>query len=362
MTQISPQDNNETDNVYAFYAEDVQTLFNDRMTLRGGVRRTYGTTTLDPTPFATTLVPGSTNYNATTYSLGSTYRFTEWFSGRLGASTGFRAPTATELGANFTVTPIGTTIFGNPNLKPEQSRQVEVGGTVTRSNWRLDVALFQNVIMNRIAPVTTSSIGGVVIQNEMNNPADIVVQGIELQGEDDLMKTFAIRSDRWNWKLFGNGYYNFKMVDNGAVPAAGSNQATRINQYEASIGTRFGQSGSAGCSHGSGWNLQVLGILRGPMWYNTEESLNPAIFPGQSRNTTVYRKDAFWVFNTRGEVEVGKGVKLFAYVNNIFDVNQHPIFIALDTVPCPANQANQNGSCGNSMPGREFVVGAQARW
>ena len=98
------------------------------------------------------------------------------------------------------------------------------------------------------------------------------------------------------------------------------------------------------------------------MWYNTEESLSPVFFPGQIRTVTVYEKEAFWVWNLRGEVEVMKGVKLFAAVNNIFDVNQHPIFIALDQIPCIAIQANQNGSCGNSMPGREFIVGLQARW
>ena len=64
----------------------------------------------------------------------------------------------------------------------------------------------------------------------------------------------------------------------------------------------------------------------------------------------------------RGEVEVRRGVKVFAAVNNIFDINQHPIFFALDRDPCVANRANQNGSCGNSMPGREFVLGVQARF
>ena len=95
------------------------------------------------------------------------------------------------------------------------------------------------------------------------------------------------------------------------------------------------------------------------MWYNTEERL---LIPGQLANVTVYRKSAFWVWNTRYEVDVTPGLKLFAAVNNIFDVNQHPIFIALDETPCIANPAFQNGACGNSMPGREFIVGLQGRW
>ena len=110
------------------------------------------------------------------------------------------------------------------------------------------------------------------------------------------------------------------------------------------------------------WNLQLLGILRGPMWYNTEERLSPIYFPGQVVSTTVYQKEAFWVWNLLGQLEVYKGVKLFGAINNILDQNQHPIFIALDQFPCTANRAQQNGSCGNSMPGRNFVVGVQFRF
>lgn len=59
VPQLAPTDNNQNESVNAFYLEDVQTLLDDRLTLRGGVRRTYGKTTLDPTPFAPTLIPGS---------------------------------------------------------------------------------------------------------------------------------------------------------------------------------------------------------------------------------------------------------------------------------------------------------------
>ena len=131
----------------------------------------------------------------------------------------------------------------------------------------------------------------------------------------------------------------------------------RIIKYGASIGTQFSQLGTQ-----YPWSLQLLGILRGPMWYNTEESLSPVFFPGQNRTVSVYEKGAFWVWNSRFELEVIKDLKLFAAVNNIFDINQNPIFIALDQTPCIANPVFQNGACGNSMPGREFVVGMQGRW
>ncbi|MBS0540771.1 MAG: TonB-dependent receptor [Proteobacteria bacterium] len=358
VTQQSPQDNNETDQIWAFYAEDAQTFF-DRWTIRGGVRQTYGTTTTLQTPFAATLVPGSVNYQATTYSIGSTLRITDWLNGRVGASTGFRAPTATELGSNFTVTPAGTTTtFGNPSLAPETSRQLEIGATVTTQDARLDLALFQNVISNRISAQTISTVGTAVTAQYQNNPSDIVIQGLELQGEADVMRTLGLAvAPGTRWSVFGSGYFNFTMTDYGALPSAGSMQATRINQYEASIGTRYAELDAK-----MPWNVQLLGILRGPMWYNTEERLNPAFFPGQVTSQTIYRKEAFWVWNTRAEIEVHKGVKFFGALNNILDVNAHPIFIALDQRPCQANGTFQNGSCGNSMPGREFILGVQARF
>ena len=358
MNQVSPQDNNETDSVFAFYAEDAQRFWDDRITVRGGVRQTYGNTQLDWTPFAATLLSGSNNYQATTYSVGATVAATNWLNFRVGASSGFRAPTATELGANFTVTPIGTTVFGNPNLSPETSHQIEAGTTANWDGGRFDLALFQNIISNRITANTISSVGGVVVQQQQNNPGDLVVQGFEVQSEASVIRTLNLKvPEIWNWSVFGNGNYNFKMIDYGAPPAFGTDTATRLYQYQTSLGTRFGQSGVD-----MPWNLQLLGILRGPMWYNTEESLNPLLYPGQIRTSTVYRKDPFWVFNMRGEVEVRKGVKLFAMLNNIFDVNASPIFIGADSSPCGMNLVNQNGACGNAMPGREFVVGAHYKF
>ena len=64
----------------------------------------------------------------------------------------------------------------------------------------------------------------------------------------------------------------------------------------------------------------------------------------------------------RGEIGVKKVCKLFAAMNNIFDINAHPIFIGLDSSPCGNNLVLQNGACGNSIPGREFIVGAQVRF
>ncbi len=222
---------------------------------------------------------------------------------------------------------------------------------------QVDAALFQNRILDRITTQVRSSSSAVTISDTINNPGEIMLQGIELQAQLDMLRAFHIAGGNWRWTTFSNAYYNFNMVDRGAVPAAGTTRATRVYEYEAMAGTRFGEYGT-GRAWGD-WNLEIRGLLRGPMWYNTEERL---LLPGQLVNVTAYRKSPFWVWYTRYEVGVSKGITLFAAVNNIFDINQHPIFIALDQTPCLANPTFQNGACGNSMPGREFVVGLQGRW
>jgi vitamin B12 transporter len=356
VSQLAPTDNNQNEAVNALYFEDVQTI-NDRLTLRGGVRRTYGITTLDPTPNAPTLIPGDKQYWATTYAAGAAYQALDWLNLRAGASSGFRAPTATELGANFVTAFTGNITYGNPALQPETSQQVEAGATVTGRSVQLDAALFQNRIINRITTAVRSSSSAVTISDTVNNPGNIVLRGIELQAQADTLKTLGISAGNWRWTTYSNAYYHFHMVDEGAPLAAGTDRATRIYEYEASIGTIFGEKGSG--QPWRDWNLEVRGLLRGPMWYNTEERL---LIPGQQVNVTVFRKSPFWVWYTRYEVGIGNGLNLFAAVNNIFDINQHPIFIALDQTPCIANPTFQNGACGNSMPGREFIVGLQGRW
>ena len=72
------------------------------------------------------------------------------------------------------------------------------------------------------------------------------------------------------WNVFGNGYYNFKMTDYGANAAVGHRHGAahqpvrRVDRHAVRPGR-----------HETPWSLQLLGILRGPMWYNTEESLSP---------------------------------------------------------------------------------------
>lgn len=121
------------------------------------------------------------------------------------------------------------------------------------------------------------------------------------------------------------------------------------------MGTRLGQTGVA-----HDWSIQVQGVLRGPVWYNTEENL--LIPQAEPYREYIWRKDPFWTWNLRGEVELAKGVKLYAQVTNLFNVNNHPLFIALDKRPILADLRFFNGGIGTSMPGRDVQVGLQARF
>ncbi|ACL56321.1 TonB-dependent receptor [Methylobacterium nodulans] len=355
LAQVSPQDNNQTDQFHALYIEDTQRLFDDRVTLRAGVRRTYGTTSFDPTPYLTAQVNGTRPYEATTYSVGAAFKATDWAAFRIGASSGFRAPTASELAADFN-TLGGGRIFGNPNIRPETSEQVEIGTTLTSGVSRLDVALFQNVISDRI--ITRARGRNSNTSDYVNNPGDVVIRGMEVQYETDMVRTFGWEPGVWRWRAYVNGNYNFDMKDKGAVTVATANthRVERVYLYQLALGTRFGQGDVA-----YPWTLQIQGELNGPVWYNTEENLRvPAAEPYREY---IWRKDPFFLVHLRGEVDLMPGVKLFAQVRNLFDVNYHPLFIAIaGQQPTLADLRFYNGSGGTSAPGRDVQIGLQARF
>lgn len=348
--QVAPYDNNQTEQVNALYVEDSQSFIDDRLTVRGGARRTWGTTRFDPTPNLALQRSGSQDYSETTGSIGATWRALDVLNLRTGISTGFRAPTSTELGADFTAVGGGRT-FGNPNLKPESNRQIEFGGTLQLPAWSLDMALFRNTIADRI--VTVSRGATTNTSDYANNAADVVVRGLEASVNVDLAKALNFPTGAYNLRAYANGYYNFTMRDKGAT-TLDTDRVQRMYKYEASLGLRYGRG--AGALTGD-WTLQLGALLRGPMWYDTEEAL--LIPQGEPRSTYIHRKGAFTTWNLRGDYRIASNVKVFAGIYNLFNLNRSPIFIALDQQPCIADARFQNGGCGTSMPGRELQVGMQ---
>jgi vitamin B12 transporter len=354
LSQVSPQDNNQRDHFHALYAEDTQRLFDERLILRAGIRQTWGVTKFEETPYLTGAKPNSRSYEATTYSVGATAKATDWLSFRVGASSGFRAPTATELAADFT-TLGGGRIFGTATLKPETSDQIEAGATLSGRGWRLDGAVFQNIIHDRIT--TRLRAGQANTSDYINNPGDVFVRGVELQYDQDMLTLLGLSSDLWRWKTYANGNYNFDMKDKGSLTVASANthNVERVYRYQAAVGTRFGTSGTA-----HDWTIQVQGVFRGPVYYNTEENLLvPAAEPYREY---IWKKSPFATVNVRGEIALAKDVQLYVQVTNLFDVNNHPLFIANDKYPVIADTRFFNGGIGTSMPGRDIQVGLKARF
>jgi vitamin B12 transporter len=343
--QLPPQDNNQTDRNLGLYTEFSQRLFDDRLTLRGGVRQTYGTTSFDPTPNLTLQRARDADYRATTWSSGAAFRATESLALRINAATGFRAPTATDLAADFTALG-GGRVFGNPGLRPETNEQYEVGAALFRPGWRLDLALFQNTIHDRI--VTRLRPGAANTSDYANNPGDVVVRGVEFQGEADFARFLGWSG--WRWRGYVNASWNFDMQDRGQPATANRRVVERMYRWQAGLGTTIGQER---------WDVTVQGILRGPMYYNTEENL--LIPQGEPFREYVHRKGAYGIVNLRGSVQVmpeaAPGLRAFGAINNLLDKNYHAIFIATEATPYISDPRFASGGRGNSAPGREFLAG-----
>jgi vitamin B12 transporter len=111
--------------------------------------------------------------------------------------------------------------------------------------------------------------------------------------------------------------------------------------------------------HGK-WSASIGAVLRGPMWYDTEENL--LVPAGEVNRNFIHRKAPFWTVNLRSEYRVNDSLEVVAAIENMFDKNEHPIFIAIDEEPSIADLRFYNGAAGTSMPGREFSVGVKLRF
>ncbi|MHB9131585.1 MAG: TonB-dependent receptor plug domain-containing protein [Armatimonadota bacterium] len=97
---------------------------------------------------------------------------------RASYSEGFRAPNFVEL--YYPAGPWGPGYSGNPNLKPETSRQLEVGMNMVRGKDTLDIALFNNKVKDLIMADYA---------NPYRNIATARQRGIELTWERRFSKT-----------------------------------------------------------------------------------------------------------------------------------------------------------------------------
>lgn len=349
IAQVSPYDNDQREKVYGLYFEDAQRFIDDRLVIKAGVRYTHGKTYYDKTPNLKNQLTGDANYHKTTWSTGLNFRATDWLNLKASMGTGFRAPTASELGADYT-TLAGSQIYGTRGLKPETNRQYELGAVFSGDSWMVDVAYFENKIKDRIITKPRSS--NSKISDYVNNSDDVVVRGLEMNSRLMMHEVLGWRSN-WQWNIESNSAWNFHMEDKGAQDR-NTSKVQRMYQYQASLTNRIGQQATE-----FPWYVQVTGILRGPMWYDTEEKLVKGREP---YSNYIHRKSPFMVWNIKGEVEVYKNLTVFTEVNNVFNKNQHPIFIAIDKKPYILDPSASNGGLGTSMMGRAVYVGTTYRF
>ena len=335
-TQIAPFDNNADTRNTGVFAETAQRLLRDRLTLRGGVRYDRANLSILETPNFPTLRPRTEFVDATTYRAGVVVRVAPQAHLRFGVGSGFRAPTATELAADFTA-PQGGQQVGNPNLDPERSRNLEVGILANVGRASTDLVFFHTDLTDRIAltPIDGN-------RSLWTNRGTSDISGVEWQLRSDLASIDTTRL----WAAV-NGNYHFTMRDNEAQRLGLlSDRIQRMYEYQTSL--RLGADGRR-------WTAQVLGSLQGPIWYDTEESL---LVPfAEPLRAFVHRKDPFWLWTLSGDYDLGSGVRLRGAVTNLLDRNVHPTFIAENREPFLSDPEFALGGRGNSLPGRAFTVG-----
>lgn len=349
--QTSPYDNNEDNLLTAGYAELTQSLLDDRLTGRAGVRYTRNELSVKETPNVNLSGETDHTFDGTTYGVGLAYAVLPGLKARASYATGFRSPTGRELIGEYTSVLAPNRIFrGNADLDAEQSEQFEIGLTYAPGNLFFDVAVFDQTIEGRITTTVIDPRGagsGDDIRQFANADGDAEVQGIEVQAQLDAAPWLDLADQRltlgadviWNFELLADG---IDRRDSGPY----GHKLQRLNEYLAAL--------RLGYERRDRWGVSLISLLFGPMYYDTEERLLPTAEPA---GNFVHRKDAYWVFNLRGHYNVTDRIRVYGGIDNLLDKNEHPMFIALDDQPYISNPARSNGGRGNSMRGRFFSAG-----
>jgi vitamin B12 transporter len=358
-----PMDNNQTERIFAFYAEDTLKVLDDRLIARGGLRYTMGKTSFDNTPNYREQKPGSRNYNKLTWSAGLNLSVTPSLSLKAGAASGFRAPLATEIVGELVHPLSGWRTYGRSNVKPQTNTQFELGAVFQTEELFIDLVYFQNSIKNRISDRVVDAANR--IAEIYNSPGKMEASGIELDARLYLDSLLGLNSNGNNnnnnntnlvFGLSGNAY--FRMVDKGRdTPEEFLNRgpyATKVmgqNVYQLAAFLELGQGKGSSIP----WSARITANLNGPMYNDTEETFMAGYEPTDS---WVHRMGSYWLFHLYGDLEPIDNVTFFAGINNLLDENYHPMFFLIDKKPYISDADHHRlGGRGTSLPGREFFVG-----
>lgn len=101
---------------------------------------------------------------------------------------GFRAPTLKEMFMSFDMANIFM-IYGNPNLKPESSNNLNVAAEYTRNSYNITVMGFYNMVNNSITTVWNAALNGMVYENM----SPLAISGVDCSASANWDFGFKVR-------------------------------------------------------------------------------------------------------------------------------------------------------------------------
>ncbi len=275
---------------------------------------------VDPDPTAAPdFEPVNEDYFGAVGSLRVLYEATDWWNPFGGVSQGFRAPNLSDL-TRFDVARSGEVEIPATDLDPEEYVSFEVGSKFLVEEWGLEAygAYHYTLIDNMIVRFPTGDTidGDPVVTKD--NVGDGYVHGIELA----LSWTF-----HEGFTAFGNVTWLEGSADTFVGSEKRSEPLSRIQPATALLGLRWTSA------DGKLWAETTAMIVDNQDRLSPDdESDTQRIPPGGTPGYTVY--------GLRGSAEVMEGLRLFASVENITDVDYRV-----------------HGS-GQNEPGTNVIVGA----
>lgn len=203
---INYYDNHFSTDVTQLYVKDTLRLLDDRLTLEFGAkglsvdRKYHGIANLD-------------DFNSNT-TRNTAKKDKDWFQPQVGAS--FTLAEGTEVFANyaenFSAAPrlALTAGYFNPDIKPEESKNIDVGIRTEQGNWSGYVALYHIDYQNRIIALTDPD--PLVIASEIyQNVGDIKTDGAEISGLWRPAEGWRLGASlSYNKSEFKDNYYGYR--------------------------------------------------------------------------------------------------------------------------------------------------------
>ena len=167
------------------FAQDEITVFDDRLSLFPALR--FDSFSIDPKADAllTGLVPASQNGSHLSPKVGALFKATPLISVFANYSSGFKAPSPSQVNNAFSNLIANYQSIPNPDLKPETSDSIEGGVRLNGEHWRVAATGFAGWYDNFIDQV---QIGGTFTPTDPGifqyvNLGSVAISGIELKGE-----------------------------------------------------------------------------------------------------------------------------------------------------------------------------------